>query len=70
LGGRWAGLSSRESMQLGVGMLPRAEVSLIAASIGFGAGVVNAAESSAIVVMVIVCTMITPPILRYLFHKA
>jgi Kef-type K+ transport system membrane component KefB len=70
LGGRWAGLSNRESMQLGVGMIPRAEVSLIAASIGFSAGVVNAAESSAIVVMVIVCTMITPPILRYLFHKA
>ena len=35
LGGRWAGLSARESIQLGVGMLPRAEVSLIAASIGF-----------------------------------
>ena len=44
LGGRWAGLSGRESMQLGVGMLPRAEVSLIAASIGFSAGLVNAAE--------------------------
>lgn len=70
LGGRWAGLSNRESMQLGVGMLPRAEVSLIAASIGFSAGVVTVAESSAIVVMVIVCTMITPPVLRYLFHKA
>jgi Kef-type K+ transport system membrane component KefB len=69
LGGRWSGLSNRESMQLGVGMLPRAEVSLIAASIGFSAGVVTVAESSAIVVMVIVCTMITPPVLRYLFHK-
>ena len=70
LGGRWAGLSGRESMQLGVGMIPRAEVSLIAASIGASAGLVNAAESSAIVGMVIICTVITPPILRYLFHEA
>jgi Kef-type K+ transport system membrane component KefB len=69
LGGRWAGLSGRESMQLGIGMMPRAEVSLIAGSIGFSAGLVNAAESSAIIGMVIICTLITPPILRYLFHE-
>jgi Kef-type K+ transport system membrane component KefB len=68
LGGRWAGLTGRESMQLGVGMMPHGEVSLIATSIGFSAGLVNAAESSAIVGMVIICTLITPPILRNLFH--
>jgi Kef-type K+ transport system membrane component KefB len=69
LGGGLAGLSRRESIQLGVGMLPRVEVSLIAASIGLRNGLVNAAESSAIVGMVIICSLITPPLLRYLFHK-
>jgi Kef-type K+ transport system membrane component KefB len=69
LGARLARLTSRESLQLGMGMVPRAEVSLIAASVGLQAGLLDAQAFSAIVGMVIVCTLITPPVLRYMFHK-
>jgi len=69
LGGRLAGLTWRESKQLGAGMVPRAEVSLIAASLGLSAGYVNQATLSAVIGMVLVCTLITPPMLRSLFEK-
>lgn len=68
LGGRMAGLTARESLQLGVGMVPRAEVSLIAASAGVSSGLLGAPEYSAVVGMVIVCTLMTPPLLRVLFN--
>jgi Kef-type K+ transport system membrane component KefB len=67
LGARLAGFTWRESWQLGMGMVPRAEVSLIAASLGMQAGLVSEKELSAIVGMVLICTLITPPTLRMLF---
>ena len=69
LGGRLGGLTWRESAQLGVGMMPRAEVSLIVASAGMAAGLLNAREFSAVVGMVLTCTLITPPVLRLLFKE-
>jgi Kef-type K+ transport system membrane component KefB len=69
LGGRLAGLTWRESGQLGVGMVPRAEVSLIAASLGMSSGFVSEPTLSAVIGMVLVCTLITPPMLRFLFQK-
>jgi len=69
LGGRLAGFTWRESGQLGAGMVPRAEVSLIAASLGLSAGFVNQATLSAVIGMVLVCTLITPPLLRSLFPR-
>lgn len=68
LGGRLAGLTWRESLQLGVGMVPRAEVSLIAGSAGMAAGLLGAREFSALVAMVLACTLAAPPLLRLLFH--
>jgi Kef-type K+ transport system membrane component KefB len=67
LGGRISGLAWNESWQLGMGMVPRAEVSLIAASAGVSAGLLGTREFSAVVGMVIATTIITPPILRLLF---
>ena len=68
-GGRLAGLTWRESAQLGMGMVPRAEVSLIMASAGMTAGLLNTREFSAVVGMVLICTLITPPVLRWLFKE-
>jgi Kef-type K+ transport system membrane component KefB len=68
-GGRLAGLTWRESMQLGMGMVPRAEVSLIVASAGMTAGLLSAREFSAVVGMVLICTLVTPPVLRWLFKE-
>ena len=68
-GGRLSGLSWRESAQLGMGMVPRAEVSLIVASAGLSAGLLGSREFSAVVGMVLSCTLLTPPVLRWLFKE-
>lgn len=67
LGARLGGMTNRESLQLGAGMISRGEVGLIVASVGTREGLVAEGEFSAIVAMVVVTTMITPPILRALF---
>ncbi len=68
-GARLGGLSQKESIQLGAGMISRGEVGLIVASVGMLAGLVDSEEFSAIVVMVLITTLITPPILRALFSQ-
>src|SRR3989338_3844859 len=49
---------------IGLGMIPRGEVGLVFAAIGKSLGVVNDATFSAIVIMVIVTTLVTPPLLK------
>ncbi len=67
-GARLAGFSWRESVQLGMGMVSRGEVGLIVASAGERAGLVSREEFAAVVGMVLVSTLITPPALRALFQ--
>ena len=67
LGARLGGLSWRESVQLGAGMISRGEVGLIVAGVGINEGLVSLEEFSAIVGMVLITTLVTPPILRALF---
>ena len=50
-------------------MIPRGEVGLITASIGFAAGLVTRDIYSQTVVLVLITTLITPPLLRYAFPK-
>ena len=71
LGALLGGFSRLESLQLGAGMVSRGEVGLIVTAIGMQAGYVQPAESSAVIGMVIVTTLVTPPLLRSLFtsHK-
>lgn len=59
-----------DRLTVGIGMIPRGEVGLIFANIGLGLSVageriVDPATFSAIVVMVIVTTMVTPPALKW-----
>jgi Kef-type K+ transport system membrane component KefB len=68
-GARLAGYSWREAAQLGAGMVSRGEVGLILASVGMEQGLVNASEFSAIIGMVLVTTLVTPPMLRALFAR-
>jgi Kef-type K+ transport system membrane component KefB len=64
-----------DRLSIGIGMIPRGEVGLIFANIGLtltiaGERVVNEAVFSAVVVMVIVTTVITPPALKWSFERA
>lgn len=54
-----------DRLTIGIGMIPRGEVGLIFASIGKALGVVTDGVFSAVVLMVIVTTLITPPALRW-----
>ena len=61
-------------LAVGLGMVPRGEVGLIFANIGLGlmlAGepVIGRTTYSAVVVMVIVTTMVTPPALKWSFAR-
>ncbi len=64
-----AGIGARRGLHrlaIGVGMLPRGEVGLVFASIGKSLGVIDSAMFSAVVLMVIITTLITPPLLKRL----
>ena len=64
--GSWAtAFSVRDSLIVGVGMIPRGEVGLITASIGYAAGVVSGEVYSLVVVLVLATTLLTPVMLRY-----
>jgi Kef-type K+ transport system membrane component KefB len=65
--GAYGGL---DRLSVGIGMIPRGEVGLIFAGIGLtltvgGERIIDEAIFSAVVIMVIVTTMITPPILKW-----
>lgn len=52
-------------LSVGIGMIPRGEVGLIFAGIGKGLGVIQDAVFSAIVIMIIITTLITPILLKW-----
>jgi Kef-type K+ transport system membrane component KefB len=61
---------SLNRLSIGIGMMPRGEVGLIFANVGLGltlAGqpIIDQAMFSAVVIMVIVTTMATPPLLKW-----
>ncbi len=70
LGAKLAGFTNLESVQLGVGMMSRGEVGLIVASVGILEGFISQQTFAAIVGVVIVTTLLTPPLLRSLFSRS
>jgi len=54
-----------DRLSVGVGMIPRGEVGLIFASMGRALGVLDDALFTALVMMVIITTFVTPPALRW-----
>ena len=62
--------SGVDRLSVGFGMIPRGEVGLIFASVGKGLGVVTDSIFSAVVIMVIVTTLITPILLRWSLFRA
>jgi len=55
---------SLNRLAIGIGMMPRGEVGLIFAGIGRGLAVVNDSVFASVVIMVIVTTLFTPPLLK------
>jgi Na+:H+ antiporter len=69
LGARLGGFSSRESLQLGVGMMSRGEVGLIVATAELEAHLIGDQVFADVVIMVLVTTLVTPIALRALYPK-
>jgi Kef-type K+ transport system membrane component KefB len=61
------GFRLREALQLGIGMVSRGEVGLIVAAVGLSAGLLDETIFTAIVGMVLLTTLVTPPMLRASF---
>lgn len=63
------GYTKDESVQIGVGMISRGEVALIVASKGAAIGLMNAVFFGPVVIMVVLTTIITPILLKFVFHE-
>ncbi|MGL5635211.1 MAG: cation:proton antiporter [Sarcina sp.] len=68
-GARVSRYSSKESLQIGVGMVSRGEVALIVASKGIAIGLMNARFLAPIVIVVVVTTIVTPVLLKLVFKS-
>jgi len=57
--------TSVDRLLVGLGMIPRGEVGLIFASIGLTNGVLDADQYGALILVVLLTTLMTPPLLRW-----
>lgn len=70
LGALLSGFGFKDSLRVGVGMMPRAEVALIMASIGVRAGVVGQSLLSMTVMVVLLTSLVTPILVKFAFKGA
>ncbi len=64
LGAKMFGLTSKESLNVGIGMVARGEVAFMAAQKGIDAGIISSEAFPAIVIAVVGATLFTPVLLK------
>ncbi|OZB96861.1 cation:proton antiporter [Paenibacillus sp. XY044] len=69
LGARLTGFKTTSSLAIGSGMISRGEVALIMASTGLQAGLLLPEYFTSVVIMVIITTLVAPPLLKVFFNK-
>jgi Kef-type K+ transport system membrane component KefB len=69
LGAKISGFDFRDSLAIGTGMISRGEIALIIASIGLTRKLIDQPMYTAIVAMVLVSTIVTPPLLKLALRK-
>ncbi len=69
LGARLGGFDNVLSFRLGLGMISRGEVGLIVASVGLSGGLIAQNVYGVMVLMVLVTTLLTPPILKLVYKN-
>jgi Kef-type K+ transport system membrane component KefB len=69
LGASLSGFNRLDSLRLGVGMVSRGEVGLIVAAFALGQSLLSPASFSITIFMVIVATVVTPPMLRAIYSE-
>ena len=68
-GARLAGFDNISALRVGLGMISRGEVGLIIASVGVSYGILVPEVFTTVVFVVLVTTIITPPLLRWSFTQ-
>ncbi|OAX51064.1 cation:proton antiporter [Paenibacillus sp. AD87] len=68
-GARLTGFDRSSSLAIGAGMISRGEVALIIASTGLASGLLDPEYFTSVVIMVIVTTLVTPPLLKITFAR-
>ncbi|MEO8393591.1 MAG: cation:proton antiporter, partial [Chloroflexota bacterium] len=68
-GARLAGFDNFSALRIGLGMISRGEVGLIIATIGVNAGIMSEEIFTVVVFVVLVTTIITPPLVRWSFSE-
>lgn len=69
LGAKLCKFSNKDSLRIGVGMISRGEVALIVASKGAAVGLMNEKYFAPIVIMVVVTTIVTPILLKFVYKS-
>jgi monovalent cation:proton antiporter-2 (CPA2) family protein len=69
LGARLTGFSTTSSAVIGAGMISRGEVALIIAATGLESGLLLPEYFTAVILVVIVTTLVTPPLLKSIFRE-
>ncbi len=70
IGALLSGYGVKDSLRVGIGMMPRAEVALIMAAIGVSSGVVGQSLLSMTVMVVLLTSLVTPPLVKIVFKGA
>jgi len=70
LGALLSGFGAKDSLKVGVGMMPRAEVALVMAAIGVKSGVVGGVLLSMTVMVVLATSLVTPLLVKIAFREA
>lgn len=65
---RLTGFDSGDSLKVGAGMMTRGEVALITAQKGLALGLLTADYFTAVILMILVSSVVTPVILKKLYH--
>ena len=69
VGAKISGFNMKEAFQIGIGMIPRAEVAIIIANLGVKMCVVGQNRMASVILMVLVTTLITPSLLKISFSE-
>lgn len=68
-GARLGGFDSQGALRVGVGMISRGEVGLIISAVGLQTGLIPSEVFPVIVLIIILTTVITPPLVRWSFRQ-
>ena len=68
-GARISGFNKVQSLQIGIGMVPRAEVAIIVANLGLRMSILSESDMAATILMVLVSTLLTPSLLKWSFNR-